>query len=123
MLAGSLDVNEDSGSLDDEVDSQSLPGEGQGVAAGNDLDLLSVDGDGVVADNLDISVEGAQDRVVLEQVRGLLDTSGVVDGDDLQEGVLPALPAAEEVAANATESVDGDLELLLGDNLHADGGL
>ena len=114
MLASSLHVNEDSGSLDDEVDVQGLPRQGQRVAAGDDLDVLTVDGDGVVADNLDVGVEGAQDRVVLEQVRGLLDTSGVVDGDDLQEGVLSALPAAEELATNAAETVDGNLDLLDG---------
>ena len=123
MLASSLDVDEDSGSLDDEVDAELLPGQLEGVAGGDDLDGLAVDADVSVIDNLDIGSERPQNGVVLEQVRGLLDTSGVVDGNNVQEGILSALPAAEEVATNATEAVDGNLELLLRNNLHADGGL
>jgi hypothetical protein len=53
----------------------------------------------VVVDNLDIRVEGAEDGVVLDEVGRLLDTAGVVDGDDLEVGGLASVPAAEEVAA------------------------
>ena len=123
MLASSLNVDEDSGTLDNEIDSHRLPGQLEGIAGRDDSDGLAVDGDVGVIDNLDVGAERSQDGVVLQQVRGLLDTSGVVDGNDLQERLLSALPAAQEVAANATEAVDGNLELLLRNNLHADGGL
>ncbi len=53
----------------------------------------------------------------------LLDTPGVVDGNDVEEGVLPAFPASQEVAANPSEAIDGNLELLLCKNLHLHCGL
>jgi hypothetical protein len=46
-------------------------------------------------------------------VRRLLDAARVVDGDDVEQAVAAALPAAQEVAADAAEAVDGDLDLLL----------
>ena len=48
-------------------------------------------------------------------MRGLLDSTRVVDDDDLEVGVGAALPAAEELATNAAETVDGDAALLGGD--------
>ena len=41
----------------------------------------------------------------------LLDAAGVIDGDDVQQRVLPAVPAAQEVATDAAEAVDGHLQL------------
>lgn len=52
----------------------------------------------------------------------LLDTAGVVDGNHIQEAVGAAVPAAQEVASNAAEAVDGHLQLLLGHG-HLLGGL
>lgn len=45
----------------------------------------------------------------------MLDSTRVVDDDDLEVGVGAALPAAEELATNAAETVDGDAALLGGD--------
>ena len=111
VLAGALGGQEHSGSLNDDVNSELSPGELGGVAVGHNLDDLVIDGDVGVVNNLDVSVEDSEGGVVLEQVGGLLDTAGVVDGDNLEEGVGASVPAAEEVAANAAESVDGDLDL------------
>mmetsp|Transcript_19258 Transcript_19258/g.58140 ORF Transcript_19258/g.58140 Transcript_19258/m.58140 type:complete len:442 (-) Transcript_19258:83-1408(-) len=117
VLAGALGVDEDTGALDDDVDAQLLPRQLQGVAAGHDADVLAVHRQRVVVHDLHIRVEGTQGTVVLQQVAGLLDTAGVVDGNDVQERRLTAVPAPQEVAANATEAVDGNL--LGGVALHA----
>lgn len=90
-----------------------LPGEVGGVAVGDDLDDLAVDGDGGVGGGLNDGVEDAKGGVVLEEVGRLLDTSGVVDGNDVEGGVLAAVPAAEEVTAYASEAVDGHPHLRL----------
>ena len=82
-------------------------------------DVLAVDRQGLVVDDLDLSIELAEGGVVLEQVAGLLHAARVVDGHDIEQRVLPALPAAQEVAADAAEAVDGDADLLL--VLHAHG--
>ena len=82
-----------------ELHAELLPGELEGVAGGDDLDDLAVDGDVGVVDNLDVGIEGAEDGVVLDEVGRLLDTAGVVDGDNLEAGLGAAVPAAEEVAA------------------------
>ena len=44
----------------------------------------------------------------------LLDTARVVDSNHIQQAVVAAVPAAQEVAANTAEAVDGYLQLLLG---------
>ena len=41
------------------------------------------------------------------------DASAVVDDDDLERGVLAAVPAPEEVAPDAAEPVDRHLQLRL----------
>ncbi len=85
------------------------------VAVGHDLDDLAINADGIVASDFHIGIESAEHGVVLQQVRSLLDAAGVVDDDDVEGGVLPAVPAADEVAANASEAIDGDLDLGLCD--------
>jgi hypothetical protein len=40
----------------------------------------------------------------------LLDTAGVVDGNNVEQGVLAsAVPASQKVTADATKAVDGNL--------------
>ena len=63
--------------------------------------------------HLHVGVELTKGRVILEQVRRLLGSTGVVDADDLEVGLPAAVLAAQELAADAAEAVDGDLELLL----------
>jgi len=110
VLGSTRGVNEDTGTFDDDVDAQFCPRQLQRVSGRDDLDALAIDGDVRVVDNLDVSLEGAQDGIVLDQVRGLLDTAGVVDGNNIEQGVLAsAVPASQKVTADATEAVDGNL--------------
>ena len=46
------------------------------------------------------------------------DASAVVHNDDVERGVLTAVPAPEEVPANAAKAVDGDLQLCLSGRPH-----
>lgn len=87
------------------------PGQVGGVTVGDDLDDFAVDGDAVGADGLDDGVEDAEGGVVLEEVGRLLDAAGVVDGDHVERGVLPPVPAPEEVPSDPSESVDRNLQL------------
>ncbi len=54
--------------LDDNVDAELSPWQLEGVPVGDDLDQLAVDADGLVVDDLDVGLEGAEHRVVLEKV-------------------------------------------------------
>lgn len=110
VLARALKVNEDTGGLDNDVDVHGLPRELEGVAVGDNLDFLTINGNSILTGN-DISVKGAEDGVVLEKMAGGLDAGGVVNGNDLHVGVCAAGPAANEVTADATEAVDGDADL------------
>lgn len=89
-----------------------LPGEVDRVAIGGDLDDLAIDRDGIFADRLDVCVKDAEGRVVLEEVGGLLDTAGVVNDQDVERGVLPSMPAPQEIPSNPTEPIDRHLQLL-----------
>lgn len=74
------------------------------------MDALAIDGHVRVVDDLDVSFERAHDGIVLDQVRGLLDTAGVVDGNDFEQGVLAsAVPASQKVTADTTKAIDGNL--------------
>nr|GLL35674.1 hypothetical protein A7M47_18000 [Ipomoea trifida] len=84
------------------------PREVERVAAGYDFDDLAVDGDGVVADGLDVGVEDAEGGVVFEKVRGLLDTSGVVDGNDVKGRILPSMPAPQEDVNAHNRGLEGN---------------
>lgn len=48
----------------------------------------------------------------------VLNASAVVHDDDIDRGVLTAVPAPEEVPANAPEAVDRHLQLRLGGRPH-----
>ena len=54
----------------------------------------------------------------LPGVTYVLDASAVVDDDDIERGVLAAVPAPEEVPADAPEPVDRHLELGLSGRPH-----
>lgn len=47
------------------------------------------------------------------RVTYISDASAVIDDDDLERGVLTAVPAPEEVPADAAEPIDRHLELRL----------
>lgn len=110
VLACAFEVDEDTGSFDDEVDVHGLPGELEGVAVGDNLDFLSINGDSVLTGN-DISIKGAEDGIVLEKMASSLDARGVVDANYFHVRVGAAGPAADEVTADATEAVDSDADL------------
>lgn len=54
--------------LDDDVNAELTPWELERVPAGDDRDGLAVDADGSVVHDLDVGLEGAEHRVVLEEV-------------------------------------------------------
>mmetsp|Transcript_41390 Transcript_41390/g.163016 ORF Transcript_41390/g.163016 Transcript_41390/m.163016 type:complete len:229 (-) Transcript_41390:277-963(-) len=110
MLAGALLVNEDSGGLDDNVDAELLPRQLKGVPAADNLDRLFVHGDLIITGDLDISVKGAEDGVVLEEMGSGLNAGGVVDGNNLHLAVGTSLQASDEVAPDTSETVDGNLD-------------
>lgn len=93
VLTGPFPVDKHASALDDDVDAESLPWQISRVAVSDDLDYLSVDGNGAVAGGLDVGVEDAECGVVLEEVRGLLDAAGVVDGNHIEWGILATVPA------------------------------
>mmetsp|Transcript_4949 Transcript_4949/g.14807 ORF Transcript_4949/g.14807 Transcript_4949/m.14807 type:complete len:418 (-) Transcript_4949:14-1267(-) len=111
VLPGPDGVQEHPGSFDHHVDPHVLPRELERVAAGHDLDGPAVEREGGVVQDLNIRVEGPQDRVVLEEVGRLLHPTTVVHRDDLQVRVLPPLEAPQEVTSNPSETVDGHLHL------------
>ena len=91
------------------------PWQVQGVPVGHHLDDLAINADAIVTSNLHVRAEGTEHGVVLQQVRSLLHASGVVDDDDVERRVLPPMPAADKVASNTSETIDGDLDLRLSD--------
>lgn len=88
-----------------------LPREVAGIAVRHDLNDLPINRDAIVANRLYISFKDAEGGIILEEVGSLLDTSGVVDGNDVEGGVLPAVPAPEEIPTDPPEPIDGHLDL------------
>ena len=97
-------VGEETGGLEDHINTQVLPGEVLGVALGEDLDFLAANNQCAFLD-LNLFAEATHDRVVLEQVCQGLNVGEVVDSDDLEADAF-LLSCAEEGAADAAEAVD-----------------
>src|SRR5207302_8729187 len=96
--------------LHHQIHAELLPRQLRGIALGDDLDAIVVDHQAVAVDFHGagkLAVRG----VVLQQVRVGGGVAQVVDGDELQP-VLPAalVVGAQHHAADATESVDGNLD-------------
>ena len=103
---GLVAVGEDAGGLDHDIDAEVAPREGFGIALGKHLEGVRPHGDAVAGD-LDLFVEDAVGRVVLEQVGVDLGRGQVVDGDQIDVGSgLPRRPV--EVATDAAEAVDAN---------------
>ncbi len=83
-------------------------GRSAGIALLEDLDLLAVDGDGTAALD-DLAREPAEDRVVLQEVGERRVVGDVVDRDDVELRV-GLMRRTEEVAPDAPEAVDADLD-------------
>src|SRR5690606_37210942 len=104
VLLGVLGLGEEAGGLDDDVHAEVAPGQLGRVALGERLHGDAADRDGVLVD-LDLAGQGAQHRVVLEQVgQGRL-VGEVVDGHDLDVAARGGLDRPPEVAADSSESV------------------
>ena len=101
---GLVAAGEDAGRLDDDVDAEVAPRQLLGVAHGQHLERVAVDLDAVVG-GLDVVVEPAEHRVVLEQVGHRLDRTEVVDRHEVDVGP-GLLGRPEEVAPDAAEAVD-----------------
>src|SRR5690606_6565801 len=92
--------------LEHDVDAEILPRQLSGVLLAEDADGIAIDLESVLR-RLDGPVIAAVDGVVAKQMGERLVIGEVVDGDEIEIGVV--LPrGAEDVAANASESVDGD---------------
>ncbi len=114
---------EDTGGLDDDVDTEVAPRQRRGPLFDFErLDLGVADDDGVLALEADVLGQPAQDGVELQQVRQAGVVGEVVDGNDLDVGVLAQRllrrQRTVEVTADAAEAVyanpDGHLSLLFG---------
>jgi hypothetical protein len=117
VLRGVFLLREDAGRLDDDVDAQLAPRDVGGVALGEDLDGLAVDGDRVGGVG-DLLLEAAQDGVVLQQVSGGRGVTQVVDSHDLDVSTL-LQQRAEVVTTDAAKAVDAyadrhETDLLVG---------
>jgi len=106
VLLGSRAVGEEPGRLEHDVHAQIAPRQARRVTLGEHLHLLAAGPDDTVPE-LDVAREGAEDRVVLQEVRHGLRVPEVVQRDDLDVGAQLLL-RAEEVAADPAEAVDAD---------------
>jgi hypothetical protein len=101
-----LRVGEEAGGFDDDLGADGGPVELGGVALGEDLDLLAVDGNAVGAVG-DLVREVAEDGVVLEKVGEGGGGGEVVYGYEFDVWVADC--AAEDVASDAAEAVNAYL--------------
>mmetsp|Transcript_3719 Transcript_3719/g.4151 ORF Transcript_3719/g.4151 Transcript_3719/m.4151 type:complete len:392 (+) Transcript_3719:109-1284(+) len=120
VLASTRAVDEDTGTLDDDVNVHLAPRKLGGIASRHNLDDLAIDREGLVINHLDIGVECSEHRVVLEQVSGLL-AALVVNDNDLEVAVLTSVPAPEEVTSDTAETVNSHASLALSNILGTDG--
>ncbi len=104
MLLRVRALREQTGRLDRDVHPELAPREVGGVTLGDELDLVPVHADRVVA-RLDRHREIPEHRVVLEQVRHRLRVADVVRGHDLEVTAVLEL-GTQEVPADAAEAVD-----------------
>ena len=87
---------------------RSLCGSSAGFLIAVTLMLLAVDDDAVAVD-LDLRREAAVDGIEAQQVGVGLDRAEIVDRHDLDVRAAALDDGAQDVAADATEPVDGDL--------------
>ena len=99
---------EDAGAFQHDVDAEIAPGQVLRVALGEHLERVSAfDVDGVAL-HLDGLRETAMHRVVAHQVGVGLDRAEIVDRDDVDVLAPGFIDGANDVAADAAKSVDGD---------------
>ena len=119
VALGLLGLGEEAGGLDDDVHVVSLPGELVRGLGADDMDVLAVDHEDVVLGLVRAGLAGgnrareaALGGVVLQEVGEVVGGNEVAHGDDVD--VLPdeALldEGAEDEAADAAETIDGDVD-------------
>ena len=106
VCLGFVRIGKEAGRLDDYLCAHGCPIQLGGVALAEDLDLLAVDCDEIVAGG-DFVLQVAQDRVVFEQVSQRRRAGQVVDGDKID--VFVAKRGAQNIASNAAEAVNTNL--------------
>ena len=108
VFARILGFREPPGRLDDDIDAQVAPGKIRGVTFFEHDERFAVDDDAVAVE-LDGRIQTPGDGVVLQEVSERLVVGEVIDRDDVELAALGE-GCAEEVAADAAESVDSDLD-------------
>jgi hypothetical protein len=101
-------VGEPAGGLDDHFGADAAPVDLGGILDGEDLQhiILNVDR---VAVGLDVLLQGAEDRVVLQQVRERLRVGQVIGGHELDLRIRQG--RAEHIPPDTAEAVDANFSL------------
>ena len=107
MRGGFFLGGEQAGAFERDVDAKLLPGKLRRVADGGDLDRPDAALDGVALDR-HLAGEAAVDRVEAQQMRVGLRRREIIDGDDGDVLALGLDDGAQNIAADAAESVDGN---------------
>ena len=108
VLRGVVALGEEAGGLDHHVGAHVAPRQCRRIALREHLQLVAVDDQAVVGE-VDLALERAEDRVVLEQMRERLRVGDVVHTDPVD--VRSArVRGAEDVAPDAAEAVDAGLQ-------------
>ena len=105
VFPGGLVGEEETGGLDHDLGADLIPLKVGGIHLGGDTDALSVDDEIAVLD-LDVALELAMDRIILEHVSEILGIEKVIDTDDLDVASEILDSSAENHAADAAESVN-----------------
>ncbi len=96
---------EETGGFDDDIDTQSTPGDVGGILLGEDLDLVAIN-DQIVAIDFDVVVEVTVDGVILQHVSQIISIEEVVDTDNLNVFREILDGGTEYHTADAAESVN-----------------
>ncbi|MHC2730800.1 hypothetical protein ACVIEO_004309 [Rhizobium leguminosarum] len=111
QVGGSLVAGgEDAGAFHRDVDAEFAVRKRCRILDRRDLDRLAVADDDRVALDLHRCREAAVDRVVAQQVGVGFNRAEIVDGDDFDVGAAGFDDGAKDVAADAAETVDGNLD-------------
>ena len=105
MFLGCGALGEAAGALEHQLHPELLPGELLGFLDGRHLERLAVHEEPVALD-LHGAGETAVDGVVLEQVGQRLGVGDVVDGDELEVGLVREHGGAQHIASDPAEPVN-----------------
>ena len=109
MRGGLVPGGEDAGALERDLDAHRLVRQLGRIALGGHLDRTGADVDGVAFDR-HLAGEAAVYAVETHQMGVGLDRAEIVDGDDLDVLAAALDDGAQHVAADASETVDRDLD-------------